>query len=325
MATVSVIIPYFQRRPGLLARALASVCAQRLDTSIEVLVVDDASPLDPAGEVPAQLPPHVAVRIVRQANGGPGAARNSGIDSVAADTRYVAFLDSDDEWLPDHLRNAIDALGDDLDFYFCNHFEPGSTVDEFSHRGIMNLDLHEPLPRGSRCFKFIGDMRDQVISANVIETSTVVYRRSALAEVRFRPEFRNAFEDHLFWLDAIKAARGVAFSADVGVQYGEGVSIWRSAGLGSEYQFPRIIDQLRFIDTLTQAAATTPAQAKLLNNIRARVRNACVAEILHRMKRGLPLDWSALGRIVRLDPALLAVGLPIAARIALKRQVQTAA
>jgi succinoglycan biosynthesis protein ExoW len=316
---VSVIIPFFQRRPGLLARALESVCAQRLDASIEMLVVDDESPLDPAGEVPAQLPPHVAVRIVRQKNGGPGAARNSGLDHAAADTRYVAFLDSDDEWLPDHLRNAIDALGDDLDFYFCNHFEPGSSVDEFSHRGIVALEKHRPLARGSRCFEFVGNMRDQIIGANVIETSTVVYRRSALQAVRFRPEFRNAFEDHLFWLDAVKAARGIAFSADVGVQYGEGVSIWRSAGLGSEYQFPRIIDQLRFIATLTSAAATTGAQAKLLSDIKARVRNACIAEILHRLKRRMPLDWQALAKIIRLDPALLVWGMPIAARIALGR------
>lgn len=320
MATVSVIIPYFQRRGGLLARALQSVCAQQLDASIEVLVVDDDSPFKPASEIPEQLPANVSIRIIEQQNGGPGAARNSGLNAAAGDTRYIAFLDSDDQWLPNHLRNAIDALGDDLDFYFCNHFEPESTIDEFSQRGIMQLGEHEPLQRGVRCFRFERDMRDQIISANVIETSTVVFRwTEKLRRERFRPEFRNAFEDHLFWLDAIKAARGVAFSAEVGVQYGEGVSIWRSAGLGSEYQFPRIIDQLRFIDTVTSATATTDQQAELLRDIRARVRNACVAEILHRLKRGMPLDWRALRRIVRLDPPLAALWLPIAARIALKR------
>jgi succinoglycan biosynthesis protein ExoW len=319
LATVSVIIPFFQRRPGLLAQALQSICAQQLDESIEVLVVDDESPVDPAAEVPQQLPPRVQVRIVRQRNGGPGAARNAGIDNASGDSRYIAFLDSDDQWLPGHLRNAIAALGDDLDFYFSNHYEPDSTVDEFSHRGVLKPERHRRLERGSNCFEYVGDMRNQVIAANVIETSTVVYRRDRLAQARFRPDYRNAFEDHLFWIDAVKMSRGIAFSTDVECQYGRGVSIWRSAGLGSEYSFPRIIDQLRFVEALSTSTSTTAEQTAVLRNIRNGVRHAFVAEILHRARRGIALDWTSIGKVIRLDPSL-PLRLPfIAARIAIRR------
>jgi succinoglycan biosynthesis protein ExoW len=319
LATVAVVIPFFQRKPGLLTRAIGSICCQDLAGSIDIWVVDDESPVDPANDVPAQLPPHVQVRIVRQKNGGPGAARNTGLDNVAADTRFIAFLDSDDEWLPGHLRNAVDALGEDLDFYFSNHLEPDSTVDEFTQRKLLSPSQHHSLTRGSNCFQFVGDMRDQIISANVIETSTVVYRRERLAQARFRPDYRNAFEDHLFWLDAVNLSRGIAFSSDVECQYGRGVSIWRSSDLGTEYAFPRIIDQLRFIEALTSADATTSKQAGLLRTIRSGVRRTFVAELLHRARRRTAIDWSSVAAIVRLDPSLLLRAPLIAGDIALKR------
>ena len=44
--------------------------------------------------------PH-SVQVIVQPNGGPGSARNTGLDSAPPDTRYIAFLDSDDEWTPD--------------------------------------------------------------------------------------------------------------------------------------------------------------------------------------------------------------------------------
>ena len=319
MATVAVIIPFFQRKHGLLTRALESICGQNNVASIAVLVVDDESPADPAVELPASLPAHVSVRIIKQKNAGPGAARNAGLEHAPADTQYVAFLDSDDQWLPNHLQNAIAALGDEFDLYFSNHFEPESTVDEFSRRNLIALDQHRRLDRGVNCFAFLGDMRDQIIRANIIETSTVVYRWSKLNQARFKPEYRNAFEDHLFWLDAASASRGIAFSADVECQYGRGVSIWRSSGLGSEYSLPKIIDQLRFIGALKTAESTTPAQTESLQNIKANVRIAFVAELLNRARRRARMDWGAIAKIIKLDPALILLSPPLALHIALKR------
>jgi len=94
----SVVIPVFNRA-RLLKSALASVRAQTCD-DYEVIVVDDGSTDDPESVVNSLADPRI--RFLRQDNRGGGAARNAGID--AARGRFVALLDSDDVFLPDHLE-----------------------------------------------------------------------------------------------------------------------------------------------------------------------------------------------------------------------------
>jgi Glycosyl transferase family 2 len=93
---VSVVIPAYDREHELPA-ALDSVARQSVRAA-EVVVVDDGSS-DRTGEVAAQ---HGA-RVVRHpANRGVSAARNSGVEAAGHD--WIAFLDSDDVWLPGHLE-----------------------------------------------------------------------------------------------------------------------------------------------------------------------------------------------------------------------------
>lgn len=101
---ISVIIPV-RDRPQQLERALRSLETQ-LDHILEILVVDDGSVEPPT----AALEPfrHFGSRLALLTNnhspGAPG-ARNTGID--AANGSYMSFLDSDDVWLPHHLRTAM--------------------------------------------------------------------------------------------------------------------------------------------------------------------------------------------------------------------------
>jgi glycosyltransferase involved in cell wall biosynthesis len=100
----SVIIPV-HNRAHLIRRALNSVLAQSLD-DYEIIVVDDGSTDDPRAVVEAIGDPRI--RLIRKENGGGGSARNVGID--AAGGRYVAFLDSDDEFLPNNLATLYRLL-----------------------------------------------------------------------------------------------------------------------------------------------------------------------------------------------------------------------
>jgi glycosyltransferase involved in cell wall biosynthesis len=93
----SVVIPVYDRA-HLLGRAIQSVLGQRCG-DFEVVVVDDGSRDNPEAVVEALSDQRL--RFVRQENRGGGAARNRGIDEARG--RFVAFLDSDDEFLPDHL------------------------------------------------------------------------------------------------------------------------------------------------------------------------------------------------------------------------------
>jgi len=97
IAPVSVIVPTFNRQV-LLDRALRSVVAQTLQPQ-EIIVVDDGSTDDTQAMLHTKYP-HINYYFVD--NQGVSAARNKGI-SVAS-SPWIAFLDSDDEWLPEKLH-----------------------------------------------------------------------------------------------------------------------------------------------------------------------------------------------------------------------------
>jgi Glycosyl transferase family 2 len=101
--SVAVIIPTYQRREYV-TRAVRSVLAQTF-SDFELIVVDDGS-TDGTGDVLAGLDPRL--RYHWQENRGTGAARNAGI--ALARGEIVAFLDSDNRWLPGHLAVVTEVL-----------------------------------------------------------------------------------------------------------------------------------------------------------------------------------------------------------------------
>ena len=101
---VSVIVPTWERRESVL-RAVRSVLAQTFE-DFELIVVDDGS-TDGTAEALAGLDPRI--RYEWQENGGPASARNAGLR--LAEGRIVAFLDSDNRWLPDHLDVVTKVFG----------------------------------------------------------------------------------------------------------------------------------------------------------------------------------------------------------------------
>lgn len=117
MPSVSVVIPVYNRPLDLLI-AVASV-ARQTHPIMEIIVVDDASTRMPTGDELQRL--HKAVRLVRLTkNSGASVARQTGID--AASGEYLAFLDSDDFWLPCKIADQMAALaahGDELTAVTC--------------------------------------------------------------------------------------------------------------------------------------------------------------------------------------------------------------
>src|SRR5262249_37804258 len=95
-ARIAVVIPYFQRTPGVLARTLNAVFAQDVDAAIEVVIADDGSPVPAANELAGLSTANQArTRVIARRNGGPAAARNTGLANVAAENDFIALLDSD--------------------------------------------------------------------------------------------------------------------------------------------------------------------------------------------------------------------------------------
>ncbi|HKQ99575.1 MAG TPA: glycosyltransferase family 2 protein [Pyrinomonadaceae bacterium] len=108
---VSIVIPLYNKAPYV-RRALDSIAAQTF-SDFEVIVVDDGS-TDEGPQIVKEYG-DARVRLITQANAGPGPARNAGI--ALAQGELTAFLDADDEWMPEYLSesvSALEALGPDV-------------------------------------------------------------------------------------------------------------------------------------------------------------------------------------------------------------------
>lgn len=106
MPRVSVIVTTYNR-PRELERALNSIAVQTF-RDFDIFIVNDG------GEWPRAYSPTVtsdhSVRVIHRNNGGPAAARNTGL--AASDSEYIAYLDDDDEWRPNHLETHLSILSE---------------------------------------------------------------------------------------------------------------------------------------------------------------------------------------------------------------------
>ena len=157
-ATIAAVVPFFQRRQGVLLPVIESALAQRDVAAFPIIVVDDASPV-PAREELAALSARWPgrIRIIEQANAVPGAARNHGLDEVPAGTRYAAFLDSDDCWADNHLYRALVALEQGYDFYFSDFYFPTyKNETAFNRAKKIRLSDHKAIDADAGLFEYRG-------------------------------------------------------------------------------------------------------------------------------------------------------------------------
>ena len=316
---IGVAIPFYQREPGILPRALASIRDQHLPPSVqvEVIVVDDQSPVPAAAEMAAFTDTdRILWHWITQTNAGPGAARNTGIDWLdGKDIRYLAFLDSDDEWRPDHLSNAVHALEAGGDFYFSDHSRTGDCDSYFDEDENVRAAMHRitavdttPVAGGVRMFG-PGAINDAMLESYLSQTSTVVLRRAALGDLRFDPELRHAGEDYMLWLQLTLRGARICISDDRAVVCGTGINMYHGSydwdsqdvlnRLSSEIVFHRKLDKLPL----------GAARAKMLSKYQE-VRRLYAYLLLRKLaKRDLPFR-TGLSQVMRHDP-LLAVQAPL--------------
>ena len=237
LVTIGVVIPFFQREHGYLANALASIAGQAGVSTVrfDIVVVDDASPVDPHVELAAFAPSdRFQLRIVAQANAGPAAARNRGLDALGA-CDLVAFLDSDDIWDPRHIARALRAFErEECDLFFCDsEHSPKETLFSLQRFRERVATPERLLVEGTPSYFHPNFGVDVVAGAYVSHTSTIVFRnRPPLARMRFDLAQGWIGEDHLMWATLASKSRLVAFDPRVGSKRGEGVGIFTRLDLG---------------------------------------------------------------------------------------------
>jgi glycosyltransferase involved in cell wall biosynthesis len=183
MPLVSVIIPTFNRA-HLLERAIKSVLYQTL-RDFECIVVDDGS-TDSTGDLPLLKNADSRLRYVKlPENKGVSAARNAGVDATSAP--LLAFLDSDDEWLPQKIEKQVRWLERNRDFSIVQTRE----IWIRNGRRVNPPKTHE---------KFQGDLFGASLERCMITPSSVLLIRTLFKECGGFNESLPACEDYDLWL-----------------------------------------------------------------------------------------------------------------------------
>ena len=316
---ISIVIPYYQREPGILSKALDSIFKQKSGWNIEVVVVDDESPV-PAEEELRIFSSSCSypVRVVHQANGGPAAARNRGLNELSADTKFVAFLDSDDQWADNHIERAVKALQCGYDFYFADLYHLGQTVGAFSRRGRIRPEEYPEVLPETGLHEYRGDMFDQILRGNIIGTPTVVYRFEKFQKLRFREEFVYAGEDYLFWMSLAKLTDKFVFSSRIECTCGKGVNVFSGSGWGTERSMIRLHYEMKYRKAVKSLFPLNEQQTRENDGVIKGYRQTFVRDILSRLSNQRLLDYQALRLQLRLDPQTFLFFLPIAIGIVIE-------
>ncbi|MFC1848223.1 glycosyltransferase family 2 protein [Chloroflexota bacterium] len=179
MQKVSIVVPSYERIE-LLAEAVQSVLAQTY-TDFEIIIVDDGSTEPIASHLGID---DQRICYIRQENRGPAAARNRGIDFARG--YYIAFLDSDDLFLPTKLEKQVACMEKNPDILL-------------SHTSYQRINAGGEYIEEIRSGAFSGRVYPQIISCCPIATPTVMIRRQGSTKtIRFEESIRIG-EDVILW------------------------------------------------------------------------------------------------------------------------------
>lgn len=183
-AAYSVVIPAYGCE-AYIADCIRSVQAQTT-AAAEILVIDDCSPDNTAGIVAGMAEADSRIRYIRQEkNGGVAAARNRGAEE--AKSEWIAFLDSDDMWLPEKAEKQL---------------------------GLQETTGVKLIYTGARCMDETGALLDRcfrvpetvdygmLLCGNDIVCSSVLVKRELL--IKYPMERSDLHEDYICWLRILK-------------------------------------------------------------------------------------------------------------------------
>ncbi|CAB1068153.1 Putative N-acetylgalactosaminyl-diphosphoundecaprenol glucuronosyltransferase [Olavius algarvensis Delta 1 endosymbiont] len=240
---VSVILPTYNRG-WILRDAIDSVLVQDF-TDFELLVVDDGS-TDDTGEILDSYGRDIIV--LRQGNQGVSAARNRGIAESRA--RLIAFLDSDDCWLPQKLTRQVA-------FFQSN---PAARICQTEETWVRNGVRVNPKKRHQ---KLSGMIFEPSLALCLVSPSAVMIRRTLFGSIGVFDERLPACEDYDLWLRV--SCRYPVFLIDEPLiikRGGHADQLSKAAGL-DKY---RIQSLKKLIDSGQLSKSQQFAAAKMLQN-----------------------------------------------------------
>ena len=185
MPKVSVIIPTYNRAQ-FLSFAIESALKQTF-TDLEIIVSDDKS-TDHTRKVVKSFKDRRIRYVYNDGNRGPSATRNTAI--LSSEGEYIAFLDDDDEWLPEKLKIQVNLMDK----------SPRSICGVYSNRLKINKSNGEIISTDPGAEKLKGNLLFQLVIKSPIHTSTVLVRKKCLEEVGLFNETISYMEDRDLWI-----------------------------------------------------------------------------------------------------------------------------
>ena len=200
---ISVIIPTYNREK-LLPETINSVLNQTYK-NWELIIVDDRSTDNTEDLVQRYMKRNKRIKyFLNTHKKGPGGARNQGLKKAKG--KYIAFLDSDDIWKQNHLKENVGFFGNSkVDFIFSAYDEKNisnnKSLSELLHRREKRMGLpYEKLRSNFMIYK--RSILKEIVECNFIPTQTVVIRKNKL-NIKFDEDLFNG-QDWDFWIRFIK-------------------------------------------------------------------------------------------------------------------------
>lgn len=208
---ISVVIPLFNKEAFIL-RAVHSVLNQTY-TNFELIIIDDGSTDKSANLV--QTISDSRIRFYQQRNGGVSKARNRGAKTAQAD--WVAFLDADDEYLPQFLEQVATFILENSDSYLC-------MIGANYYLGDMS-QVSFDMEYENGIYNYFDLFKNQRSPNN--SSTTVVYKEKFF-EVGGFPEGMKQFEDWMAWFKLGFAGHFGYISSPLGIYHRVEGSVARS-------------------------------------------------------------------------------------------------
>jgi PST family polysaccharide transporter len=253
MTTFSVVIAAYEAGTTL-GDAIGSILGQTRQ-DFEVIVVDDGSNDDSAAVAARFAAEDERVKLHRQDNEGPSAARNRGIGLARGE--YVSMLDSDDLWLPDYLAEMGQALERDAEagLAYTDAWILQESTGRFLKATTATLRGHPSAPTLPHD-KLVAEL----LQRNFVFNSVTV-RRAVLEQVGGYDRRLSHAEDYELWLRIAISGFGV-------VRVPGPLAIWRDREDSLSEDQPAMLDGLRSVYTAVLERHPASPQVRVLAEAR---------------------------------------------------------
>ncbi len=286
----SVLIPAYKVE-AYIAQTLRSVYCQTVQ-DFEIVVVNDGSPDGTLQVLQEQTDPRL--RIVNQENGGECVARNRAV--AEARGRYLAFLDSDDAWLPDHLERAL------------RFFEQNPNYAWYATRYTRVKEISDSDFRATGCAEGGYYAVNWFLEGDrITSSSSTVIKRSALPDDELFPPGVKMFGDGIGWcrfalmhpmlgtLDCSTALYRI-WEQSATFAY---LKIGRGANSGAEMD-ALMIQQRMYEDSTTPPEAKLYLRASSLSNWWVRIRSASLLNWWNEISARRPVTGTILTFLLKI-------------------------